>query len=191
MPGSMPQNMSRIVQIVRRLDPSSVLDVGCGFGKYGVIFREYLDVLKGRYYMHEWKTRIDAVEVYEPYITELHEYVYDNIYISDVRDYEQEMFWYDLVFYGDVIEHFTKEEGLKILDNIRRAKYALISTPDHMTSGPNTYMDNEHEAHKYIWKPEDFAELEHWKLNSSAKDRYMQTILLEEKKCSFVTPNQD
>ena len=179
MPGSMPYNVSRIVQLARTLTPRSILDVGCGFGKYGVLFREALDIIHGRYHKRDWKIRIDAVEVFSPYLNVIHEYIYDDIYHCDIREFDWDK-EYDLVFMGDVIEHFTKEEGLQILDSFF-AKHVLLSTPDHFSEAPNTYMDNVNEEHRYVWKPEDFKDLEKWNLKAAAADRYMQTILLEKK----------
>lgn len=173
----MPYNMSRIAQIVRRVQPRSVLDIGIGFGKFGVIFREYLDILPGRYDKSEWLTRIDGVEVHKPYLTPLHEYIYDNVYETDIW----ELAWpqhYDLVFMGDVIEHFTKPDALDLL-KILRTKLMLISTPIGVDKKGSSYRGNTHEEHKHIWTLDEFERLEGWIIRRKGQDNYMLTVLLE------------
>lgn len=175
----MPYNMSRIAQIVRRVNPRSILDIGVGFGKYGVIFREYLDILAGRYDKADWITRIDGVEIHKPYLTELHEYIYDNIYQTDIWgfDWPQD---YDLVFMGDIIEHFSRSSGIDLLDTLR-TNLVLISTPTGVDRKASSYPGNKHEEHKHIWTMDEFHRLKGWTTRRTGQDSYMLTILLERK----------
>ena len=169
--------MSRIAQLVRRVQPRSVLDIGVGFGKFGVIFREYLDILPGRYDKEDWLTRIDGVEVHTPYLTALHEYIYDNIYETDIWkfDWPQD---YDLVFMGDVIEHFEKSDAVELLKTLR-TKLVLISTPTGVDKNGSTYKGNCYEEHKHIWTMDEFLKLDNWKVMRKGEDHYMLTILME------------
>ncbi len=173
----MPYNISRIAQIVRRISPRSILDIGAGFGKYAVIFREALDILPGRYDKEKWLTRIDGVEVHRPYLTALHEYIYDNIYETDIWEFD----WpqdYDLVFMGDVIEHFAKSEGIDLLKTLK-TNLVLISTPVGVDKKGSTYRGNSHEEHKHIWSLDEFKRLDGWAIRRKGQDNYMLTILLE------------
>ena len=173
----MPYNITRIAQIVRRVQPRSVLDIGVGFGKFGVIFREYLDILAGRYDKDEWQTRIDGVEIHTPYLTALHEYIYDNIYQTDIQEFD----WpqdYDLVFMGDVIEHFAKPDAVALLKTLR-TKLVLISTPTGVAKNGSSYRGNRHEEHKHSWTMDEFPKLDGWKIMRKGQDSYMLTILLE------------
>lgn len=179
MPGGMPYPISRIMQIVRRVNPRSVLDIGTGFGKYGVLFREYLDILGGRYDKKDWITRIDGVEIHTPYLTALHEYIYDNIYQTDIWEFD----WpqdYDLVFMGDVIEHFPRTSGIDLLKTLK-TNLVLISTPTGVDKKGSSYPGNKHEEHKHIWTMDEFMRLDGWKVVRKGKDHYMLTILLERK----------
>jgi len=67
MPSSQIANISTITGWIAEIQPASILDVGVGFGKYGVLAREYTDVRAGRYRRGEWKVTIDGIEIYSPY----------------------------------------------------------------------------------------------------------------------------
>ena len=59
---------------------------------------------------------------------------------------------------SDIIEHFTKDEGLKLLDNLfDHVEDIVIATPfgflEHKASDENPY-----EKHKSGWKLEDFSQ---------------------------------
>jgi hypothetical protein len=60
------------MDLVFELDPYSILDIGTGFGKYGVFCREYLELWDGRQNYHEFLRKIDDVEAHGKYITPLH-----------------------------------------------------------------------------------------------------------------------
>ena len=49
MPTSFHHHISKMVDWVVRLQPRSILDIGVGFGKWGFLCREYLDIFQGRY----------------------------------------------------------------------------------------------------------------------------------------------
>ena len=48
MPSSRPNTIPTVIHIVKQLRPSSILDVGVGFGKWGHLFREYTDIVAAR-----------------------------------------------------------------------------------------------------------------------------------------------
>ena len=43
MPSSAPDVIPAVVNLVWELAPRSILDIGAGNGKYGVLFRDYLE----------------------------------------------------------------------------------------------------------------------------------------------------
>lgn len=156
MPTSDPEGIAPVVREVMRLRPSTVLDVGIGMGKWGLLFREYLDAWHHhRCTQDEFRIRIDGVEIYEPYIQQWHHAIYDTIHIGDVRRLAPELPAYDLVYLGDVIEHMPKEDGHKLLVELK-FKHCIISTPaikTQMVRGkPNPHLD-----HKCIWTAADFG----------------------------------
>lgn len=61
MPTSNLELAPRIVRLVETADPHrSILDVGPGYGKYGILLREYLN---------RKPERLDAIEVEPSYVT--------------------------------------------------------------------------------------------------------------------------
>ena len=145
------------MDIIISLQPFSVLDVGSGFGKYGVLCREYLELWDGR---QEYKfiRRIDGVEVFENYITPLHKFIYNNIYTENIIDLVKKLdFTYDLVLLIDVLEHFPKEEGVWLLNNLlSKNKGVLINTPKKPSAQKDAF-DNIFETHKSSWKKEELT----------------------------------
>ena len=150
----MPSHLSWLGLQLLIIRPKSILDIGVGFGGKGMLFREYTDIWRGNY--KNWKTRIDGIEVFEDYITPLQLLIYDNIYIGEATKVFEKLGNYDLIYLGDIIEHFEKSEGKRFLARVlKKAKVVIIATPSkvHPQGAVN---NNEHEAHKSQWTPEDF-----------------------------------
>jgi hypothetical protein len=142
------------------LNPQSVLDVGVGFGKYGVLCREYLDLWDGREEYSQFLRRIDGVEVFADYITPLHKYVYDKVYTQDILLAADNLdFRYDLVLLIDVLEHLKKSDGELLLRKMSiRHRGVLISTPKKVSSQKNAF-NNSYETHRSQWTKGDIAYL--------------------------------
>lgn len=143
------------MDIVIALKPFSVLDVGTGFGKYGILCREYLELWDGRQ-EYNFLRRIDGVEAFANYITPLHKFIYNNIYTENIIDLVKKLdYRYDLVLIIDVLEHFTKEEGERLLETLlSNNKSVLIATP-RKPSNQKDVFDNVFEIHKSLWKKKD------------------------------------
>src|SRR5882762_8410964 len=120
MPSSRPNTIPTVIHLVRQLKPRSILDVGIGFGKWGHLFREYTDIQEAendpsRYERKNWRVRIDGIEGFAGYVTEMHRYLYNDIHLGNACELMARLPRYDVVFMGDIIEHFDKEAGLKLL----------------------------------------------------------------------------
>jgi len=151
MPSSNPDSITHIAMIILRRNPSSFLDIGCGFGRWGFLAREFTDVCRTNYF--DWQTRIDAIEIYEPYILDIHKSMYDNIYIGDCLDILPTLPDYDMMICGAMLEHLTEEDGSKLLDLIKeKTKYGIITTPINMSNQGTSY-GNIHEKHLTQWTP--------------------------------------
>jgi len=162
MPTSHPYQINEITELIVLANPSSVLDIGVGFGKYGFLCREYLEFYDGREQYSDWKTRIDGIEAFEEYITPVHKFIYNNIYIGNAMELLPKMdFKYDLIIMIDVLEHLTYEDGMKLLGHLQRlGKNIIISTPKDIGVQENSF-GNEFETHRFQWKYKHFASFPH------------------------------
>jgi len=157
-----------VINEIMRLNPKSILDIGPGFGKWGVLFREYLELWGHRQYHKEtWTKQIDCCEVFRPYITELHNFIYSNVIVKDIRDYVKEMPNYDVIVLIDVIEHFEKEEGIKLIEDLfkKTNKAVIIGTPLKFSPQKAAY-GNIYETHKSLWTMEEFISMGFKKLGN-------------------------
>jgi len=164
MPSSRPNTIPTVIHLLRQLRPESILDVGVGFGKWGHLFREYTDIQEAehdpaRYQRQNWKVKIDGIEGYPEYLSEMHRYLYNQIYTGDALDLMKKLSSYDLIFLGDIIEHFDKPAGLELLRTaIAHARKAVIvSTPKYET-GQADLCGNELERHRSLWRAKDFRQ---------------------------------
>lgn len=118
MPTSEHWQIPRIVDVIVREQPLTVLDVGAGYGKYGLLAREYSGA-----------RRVDAIDASPPRFP-----VYDHVYLGDLRAIDSllpaDAPRYDLALFIDVIEHLEKPEAWTLLDALtRRARKVLVTTP--------------------------------------------------------------
>jgi 2-polyprenyl-3-methyl-5-hydroxy-6-metoxy-1,4-benzoquinol methylase/glycosyltransferase involved in cell wall biosynthesis len=127
---------SRIRDYVKRKYGTGlkILDIGAGKGTYSDLLRDLC-------------SRIDAVEVYEPYVKEFDlKSKYDNVYVQDVVGFSPRED-YDLVIMGDVLEHISVEDSKRVLDALyTKSKNIIISVPFMMEQGDLN--GNQYEAHK-------------------------------------------
>ncbi len=160
MPTSYYGQISSILDIICQVGPASVLDIGVGFGKYGMLCRELLDIPSERYAKETWKARIDGIEGYAGYRNPIHDFVYDKIYYGNAKDVLKETdVIYDLALMIDILEHFERDEGEQFLGEVlQKCRALLISVPAIPTS--QTYLDNALEAHKCAWEAKDFLNYE-------------------------------
>ncbi len=157
MPTSYPNQISTIVKLITKLNPNSVLDVGVGFGKYGVLCREYLELNEDKPEYNKFVKKIDGIEVYEKYLTPLHNYIYDHVYVGNVLNLIDQMNYnYDLVLLIDIIEHFDKQQGKNLIKKLlKQNKGIFISTPKIVSKQGSQY-ENIYETHKSRWTKRDF-----------------------------------
>lgn len=98
-----------------------VLDVGPGFGEYAMHIRDLIPD------MH-----ITGVEVFEPYVERFAlKDKYDDLIVSDIEDYfDSSSDVFDLIIFGDVLEHFSNQRALRIFNKAKyRSKFVFVSVP--------------------------------------------------------------
>lgn len=133
---------SDVLHVIEQINPESILDIGVGFGKWGVLCREILEIYQGRYYSKDWKKTIDGIEIFESYRNEFWELVYNNIYVGDAMDAVDRLGMYDLILCCDVIEHFVKDDGLVLLEKLlqqgKKERLSLLHLLAAFIHRPNT-----------------------------------------------------
>ena len=174
MPSSVPYAVPIIANIARQLRPAHVLDVGVGFGKYGYLLREYTDIWDMQnvddYRPERWKTIIDGVDATTASIIPLHEYVYDTIHIGDITELVDTLGSYDVIIMGDVLEHFDKPIGERLLDKLyeHTNKCLLLTFPPNCRTN-DSVIGNPYEAHRSAWNGSDFRRFPRCALNGRYK----------------------
>lgn len=165
MPTSRPYHLTWLCNAIIELQPKRILDVGIGFGSKGMLFREYTDVWNGR--MFDQQTVIDGVEIFPQYITDLQRKIYNNIYEGDVRELIHTLDFYDLIYMGDVLEHLNREDGARLIANLKqRCTHLIIVTPVQVSPQGGVY-GNESETHISQWAPMDFQGFDIITINNS------------------------
>ncbi len=141
---------------IEMLQPSSILDIGAGIGKWGFLCRDQLEFLQGRPDKDSWVTRIYGIEIYEGYRNPLWDYCYDDFWVGNVVDVLEEAPDVDLILLADILEHMPKEKGQKLLTRLEeKGCYLLISTPAYFFKGEHD--NNPASEHISFWGPKDFS----------------------------------
>ena len=159
MPTSDPRYLTTVADTIKNLQPKSVLDIGVGMGKWGLLTREYTDVWNYRFYADEWKTKLVGLEIHPKYQTGVWE-VYDEIIFGDAMDTVEKAAalsdgGFDLTIMIDVLEHFEKERGKQLIDKVLRvSRHFLVS---YWNSGQKDVRDNKYEDHLSQWCFKDFV----------------------------------
>jgi predicted TPR repeat methyltransferase len=160
MPVSTSVHLTHCLGYIVHAQPSSILDVGCGFGTWGYLCRTFLDVFPGRVQPDTWQVHITGLELFEPYIQAHQRHLYDEIRIADIRTAIEDMPEYDLIIAGDVIEHLDRDDADKVLDALyTKARIAMmvnIPLGDEGWDHPENH-GNPGELHRSAWHVEDFA----------------------------------
>lgn len=159
MPSSHCYQINEIVELILLTNPKNVLDIGVGFGKYGFLAREYLELWNGREKYNDWQRHIDGIESFKDYITPVHKFIYNNIYIGNAKDIIPNLKTkYDLALLIDIIEHSDHENGMRLVkDSLKVSRNILISTPKNI-GVQKDFFCNPNEDHIFQFKKKHFAQ---------------------------------
>ena len=91
-----------VVEYIMSLAPESILDVGACDGKWAQLLRSA-----------GYAGRLDACEAFKPNAARILE-LYNDVFVGDIRRYEYGT-GYDVIIFGDVIEHMTVENASWVL----------------------------------------------------------------------------
>jgi methyltransferase family protein len=146
-----------LAQALLRCHPRSVLDLGMGFGGGGVVVRQWLDLG-----VRPWRTYLVGVEVWPDYRNPVWD-LYNVVYIQSIEQFVSSYAdSFDSVLLGDVLEHFDKDKGRKIVEAIKPRVAAggclLVTTPAKFIPQEAVY-GNERERHRSLWSQDELVEL--------------------------------
>ncbi len=177
MPTSYHGQISSIMEIILNEKPETIIDIGIGFGKYGVLCREFLDISLQRYKKADWKCKIHGIEGFKKYKNPIHTYVYDKIFYGLIEEeIDRITDVYDLGLMIDVLEHFDKGTGKHLVNKILDiCKKLIISVP--AIPEDQSYLDNELETHKSIWTSSDFQSYDVKKVEIIPMTLYNSSII--------------
>lgn len=155
MPSSDPTSIAKVLAVVDRIKPRSILDIGVGNGRYGFLFRELLDWNYGRLAKGDWWVKIEGVEIDPSYLTPVHDYVYDTVMVGDFNALQLER-RYTLAFLGDVLEHWPDGIWRQALEKARwNSDFTLVVAPNHNGSlKQGAWCGHEAERHHVVLSPE-------------------------------------
>ena len=113
---------------------TKILDIGAGHGKYGRL-------LSGRLY-----NNIDAVEIWEAHANALKKSSdYSYVFEEDIRWFDFPCD-YDIVIMGDILEHLTVKQGVKLLKKLKKHTREIITVVPYEFPQHELY-DNTYEIH--------------------------------------------
>lgn len=174
MPSSDPRVLTETCRAIIRISPKTVLDIGIGFGKWGMLTREYTDIWKFRFYREEWETFIVGIETHLKYDNpvwgvynlilggdafEVVDDIKNLTYVGAVKPKDADKAvvppdHYDLAIMIDVLEHFEKDRGQLFLDKVMEiCDQFLVS---YSNSVQKDVRDNKYEDHLSTWCDKDF-----------------------------------
>lgn len=158
---SFPDNIPAILRAVGDLQPARVLDIGSGFGKFGLLTREAIlstRAEQGNMLPDDKDLVIDCCEeaaYFHQFQT--HWACYNNHFHKDVFEMHPDTLnSYDLILLIDVVEHWDKAKAIEFLKKITKAK-VLISTPKETCMYEAPYYHSR--KHVSQWTEEDFKGL--------------------------------
>ena len=135
MAGSYPYFKKEVTQYLKDNFPTTakVLDVGAGCGTYYEYLKDYFK-------------DIEAVEVFEPNIKNFNlEQKYKKVYNINILDFEYD--YYDIIIFGDILEHLETTEAQQVLDYaFDRCRELIVAVPYLYPQGIEE--DNIYEIHK-------------------------------------------
>jgi len=153
-----------ILSKIRKINPKKILEIGPGFGKWGVLIREYLEVYKNlRFHKKDWLIQLDAVEICPYYKNKLKDFIYNHVYWRSVQKFIEKPpeTDYDLVIMIDVLEHMNKKEGSRVLQGLQRISNNLIvEVPGVLYSKISKWHKiNPYEDHKCCWNRKELENI--------------------------------
>jgi hypothetical protein len=159
MPLSIYTGLEDALSAIVALRPRAVLDGGIGFGLWGHLLRQYLDVWGGRESRGQWACRIDGIELVEARIQPHSRWLYDEVIVGDICEVvprRAREVAYDVILYGDVLEHLDKAAALSLLDASVSLATTAVVVRIPLGDGWRAEGRTEADHHRSHWTRDDF-----------------------------------
>lgn len=163
---SFPENIPIILNIAAALRPSRILDVGPGFGKFGLMLREALLSIRAEERNEAFPVQeffIDCSESCRYFIDQpWHNALYDRHLHGNIFNFKFEVLKerpYDLFLMIDIVEHAPKDKWLGWIRDARLAfpkAQFLISTPKQVCFYKTHFYGDDCPIHQSQWCWDDF-----------------------------------
>lgn len=139
MPHSLNSFDNILLEHIRHLKPSTILDVGVGSGKHGTLLRN-----------SGYAGRLDGIEPTEQYRIEFDlSNRYNTVFPVTLQDFVNTTykFNYDVALFGDVLEHLFRSEVIDYIDYfLYKCKWIIIVWPSNLPQHDEG--NNPYEIHK-------------------------------------------
>lgn len=155
-----------IAGIIKLIKPMTILDLGAGAGKYGLMVKKINPSIEAI-----------AVEIEKDYIEKFNLCrIYNQVWNISVIDIIQPKYFdlvFDVVMMGDILEHLKKSEGIDLLNFLLyRCRWIIVEFPHrYLQNAVDGYTS---EAHISVWTENDFLAFERTQMY--AKD--MQRLII-------------
>ena len=138
MPNSIRENNNDVRAFAAAHKLESALDVGPGEGTYHAL-------------LHDLIPEIDCVEIWPQNVADFSlRNRYHEVWTDDIRHHinSDEMYDYDLIVFGDILEHLPVDDAVQVFtEALRRCRWVIVSVP--MVHFPQDAIDgNQHEHHE-------------------------------------------
>ncbi len=170
MPISDYRHIPQVLDEVYALQPERTIELGIGFGKWGVLLREVLDGIYGRCRPEQWQRMIWGVDCWSQYQNPCWD-VYNGVDVCDftaglIGGMTWNLAGWDLVMMMDSLEHLHPDIGRPFLDSLVLSnKHVIISVPNGYMPQDQAVYGNEKEKHLWTFNGlEEFARFDGVKL---------------------------
>lgn len=133
-------------------DVHNGLDLGFGFGEFGLLVRAKNRLNTG--------VKLTGVDVYAPYCALAKQIgIYNDVVTMDACEYVDKLTWKpDFTICTEMLEHVPKDKGLRLIERIKqKSSRVLFATPLGFMPVIGGIDGNPASEHVSEYKPEDFT----------------------------------
>jgi hypothetical protein len=156
------QQIPFCVEAMLAIAPMRVLDVGIGFGRWGMLVREFCEEWKGRIHRENWRVRLEGIEAFHANVEEYHHHFYNWVHVGDAAEVLPRLGGgWNLTIFGDVLEHWEKPQAERTLSHaLAQSDYVLVNVPLGAHWERGGMYGNPYEAHRSRWDLEELLALD-------------------------------